>query len=117
MSIAAAKPIVGSLSELQEQIPRFGSVEVDSAAREVRKHGTVVPLTFKEFELLVTLTASPRRVFKRGELMDRVWGYRAALETGTLSVHMRRLRMKLEDDPAEPRHLQTVWGIGYRFVP
>jgi DNA-binding winged helix-turn-helix (wHTH) protein/quinol monooxygenase YgiN len=98
-------------------VRRFGSVEVDPDAREVRKGGEPVRLTFKEFELLLTLMSSPRRVFTRDELMDRVWGYRAALETGTLSVHMRRLRKKLEDDPTQPRYLQTVWGLGYRFVP
>jgi heme-degrading monooxygenase HmoA len=96
---------------------RFGVVELDPAAREVRKAGRPVKLTLKEFELLLALVSSPRRVFSRDELMDRVWGYRAALETGTLSVHMRRLRMKLEDEPARPRYLETVWGIGYRFVP
>jgi DNA-binding response OmpR family regulator len=96
---------------------RFGSIEIDPDAREVRKQGRPVRLTLKEYELLLALVSSPRRVFARDELMDRVWGYRAALETGTLSVHMRRLRSKLEDDPAEPRYLQTVWGIGYRFVP
>ena len=95
----------------------FGSVEVDPEAREVRKGGEPVRLTFKEFDLLQTLMSNPRRVLTRDELMDRVWGYRAALETGTLSVHMRRLRKKLEDDPAKPRYLQTVWGLGYRFVP
>ena len=96
---------------------RFGSVEIDQDAREVWKRGEPVRLTLKEYELLLALVSSPRRVFARDELMDRVWGYRAALETGTLSVHMSRLRSKLEDDPAEPRYLQTVWGIGYRFVP
>jgi DNA-binding winged helix-turn-helix (wHTH) protein/quinol monooxygenase YgiN len=95
----------------------FGSVEVHPETREVWKDNEPVRLTFKEYELLLALVSSPRRVFSRDELMDRVWGYRAALETGTLSVHMRRLRAKLEDDPAVPRHLQTVWGIGYRFVP
>lgn len=97
-------------------VRRFGAVEVDSAAREVRKGGAPVRLTLKEYELLSTLMSQPGRVFRREELMDRVWGYRAALETGTLSVHMRRLRAKLEEDPADPRHLQTVWGVGYRFV-
>lgn len=96
---------------------RFGSVEVDEQAREVRKNGRVVPLTRKEFDLLLTLVSVPRRVFTREDLMDRIWGYRAAFETGTLSVHMSRLRTKLEDEPGEPRHLQTVWGTGYRFVP
>jgi len=95
----------------------FGSLEIDPEAREARKHGEPVRPTLKEYELLLTLASGPRRVFARDELMDRVWGYRAALETGTLSVHMCRLRAKLEDDPAAPRHLQTVWGIGYRFVP
>jgi DNA-binding response OmpR family regulator len=98
-------------------IGRFGTVEVDVPAREVRKDGTPVPLTLKELDLLLTLMSQPRRVFTREELMDRVWGYRAALETGTLSVHMRRLRKKLEADPASPRHFETVWGVGYRFVP
>ena len=102
---------------LQLPVYRFGSVEVEPWAREVRKDGVAVGLTRKEFELLLTFLSHPRRAFTRGELMDRVWGYRAALETGTLSVHMRRLRMKLEDDPAVPRHLETVWGIGYRYVP
>jgi DNA-binding response OmpR family regulator len=96
---------------------RFGSVEIDRETREVRRDGERVGLTLKEYELLLTLASSPRRVFTRDELMDRVWGYRAALETGTLSVHVRRLRAKLEPDPAVPRHLQTVWGVGYRFVP
>jgi heme-degrading monooxygenase HmoA len=96
---------------------RFGSVEVDPVSREVRKSGRPIRLTLKEFELLLALVSNPRRVFTRDELMDRVWGYRAALETGTLSVHMRRLRLKLEDDPAQPSHLETVWGIGYRFLP
>jgi DNA-binding response OmpR family regulator len=96
---------------------RFGAVEVDVDAREVRKHGRPVRLTLKEYDLLLVLTSSPRRAFSRDELLDRVWGYRAALETGTLSVHMHRLRAKLEDDRAHPRYLQTVWRIGYRFVP
>jgi DNA-binding winged helix-turn-helix (wHTH) protein len=113
-----AQALRESLSQVETTpVHRFGSVEVDPAAREVRRAGQPVHVTLKEFELLQTLVSSPNRVFAREELMDRVWGYRAALETGTLSVHMRRLRMKLEDDPAEPRHLETVWGVGYRFVP
>lgn len=100
-----------------EERYRFGSVELDASAREVRKDGALLKLTLKEFDLLHTLISQPRRVFTRGELMDRVWGYRAALETGTLTVHVRRLREKLEDDASRPRFLETVWGVGYRFVP
>jgi DNA-binding response OmpR family regulator len=95
----------------------FGDVTVDVRAREVRRNDLPVKLTLKEFDLLHTLLAHPRRVFARDELMDRVWGYNAALETGTLTVHVRRLREKLEDDPSQPRYLETVWGIGYRFTP
>jgi DNA-binding response OmpR family regulator len=95
---------------------RFGSIELNVTTREVRKDGTPLKLTLKEFDLLHTFLANPRRVFTREELMDRVWGYRAALETGTLTVHIRRLREKLEEDPSEPQFLQTVWGVGYRFA-
>jgi DNA-binding response OmpR family regulator len=120
-SSAEALPAARQLGESEAvrgaSTRRFGPVEVDQEAREVRKGGEPVRLTLKEFELLLTLMSHPRRVFSRDELMDRVWGYRAALETGTLSVHMRRLRKKIEDDPADPRHLQTVWGLGYRFDP
>jgi DNA-binding response OmpR family regulator len=95
----------------------FGEVAIDASAREVRRRGEPVRLTLKEFDLLLTLVSHPRRVFAREELMDGVWGYQAVVETGTLTVHMRRLREKLEDDPSRPTHLQTVWGIGYRFTP
>jgi DNA-binding response OmpR family regulator len=98
------------------ELYRFGSIELNVMTREVRKDGTSLKLTLKEFDLLHTFLANPRRVFTRVELMDRVWGYRAALETGTLTVHIRRLREKLEEDPSEPQFLQTVWGVGYRFA-
>jgi DNA-binding response OmpR family regulator len=95
---------------------RHGTIVMDLTTREVRKDGRLLRLTLKEFDLLETFLAHPRRVFSREELMDRVWGYRAALETGTLTVHIRRLREKLEEDPSKPEHLQTVWGVGYRFT-
>lgn len=98
------------------EIYRFGSIEMNLTTREVQKDGVPLKLTLKEFDLLQTFLANPKRVFKRDELMDRVWGYRSVLETGTLTVHIRRLREKLEDDPSKPRFLQTVWGVGYRFV-
>ena len=100
-----------------QEVLEIGDVRLDAGRHEVFVRGDPVPLPLKEFELLLTLMSHPRRVFSRDELMDRVWGYRAALETGTLSVHMRRLRKKLEDDPGDPRYLQTVWGLGYRFDP
>jgi DNA-binding response OmpR family regulator len=96
---------------------RFGDVELDADAREVRKAGVPLRLTLKEFDLLWFLASRPRRVFSREQLMESVWGYSSALDTGTVTVHMRRLREKVEDDPSRPRHLETVWGAGYRFSP
>jgi DNA-binding response OmpR family regulator len=93
----------------------FGDVELDASAREVRKAGRALKLTLKEFDLLWFLASHPRRVFSRDQLMDRVWGYATALDTGTVTVHVRRLREKIEDDPSRPRHLETVWGVGYRL--
>jgi len=71
----------------------------------------------KEFDLLWFLVSHPRRVFSRDQLMDRVWGYKSALDTGTVTVHVRRLREKIEEDPSRPRFLETIWGVGYRFKP
>ena len=95
----------------------FGRVTLDEASREVRKSGELVSLTAREFDLLRFLASHPRQVFSRDQLMDRVWGYETAIDTGTVTVHVRRLREKLEDDPAKPAHLQTVWGVGYRLDP
>jgi DNA-binding response OmpR family regulator len=95
----------------------FGELELDPGAREVKKAGRPLQLTTKEFDLLYFLAANPRHVFSRDQLMARVWGYSAALDTGTVTVHIRRLREKIEDDASRPRHLQTVWGVGYRFSP
>ncbi len=94
----------------------FGDVELERATREVRKAGVELRLTAKEFDLLWFLASHPRRVFSRDQLMASVWGYTAAFDTGTVTVHVRRLREKVEDDPSEPRYLETVWGIGYRLA-
>ncbi len=95
----------------------FDGLELDAETREVRKRGELVGLTAREFDLLWFLAEHPRQVFSRDLLMDRVWGYAAALDTGTVTVHVRRLREKIEDEPSRPRFLETVWGVGYRFVP
>jgi DNA-binding response OmpR family regulator len=94
----------------------FGDIELERVTREARKRGLEVRLTAKEFDLLWFLASHPRRVFSRDQLMASVWGYTAALDTGTVTVHVRRLREKVEDDPSEPRYLETVWGIGYRLA-
>jgi DNA-binding response OmpR family regulator len=94
----------------------FDGLEIDAATHEVRRNGTLLQLTAKEFDLLWFLASHQRRVFSRDQLMDRVWGYEAALDTGTVTVHVRRLREKIEDEPSRPRFLETVWGVGYRFA-
>ncbi|MGH3012207.1 MAG: response regulator [Gaiellaceae bacterium] len=100
-----------------ESLTFDGGLEVSARTREVTKAGELLRLTAKEFDLLWFLANHPRQVFSRDQLMDRVWGYEAALDTGTVTVHVRRLREKIEDDASRPRFLQTVWGVGYRFVP
>ena len=95
----------------------FSDVVLDATAREVRKAGELLKLTLKEFDLLLFFASNPRQVFSRNQLMERVWGYESALDTGTVTVHIRRLRKKIEHDASRPRHLETVFGAGYRFTP
>jgi DNA-binding response OmpR family regulator len=95
----------------------FDGLTIDGKARETTLDGKVVRLTGKEFDLLYFLASNPREVFSRTQLMDRVWGYEAAFDTGTVTVHIRRLRSKIERDPSLPERLETLWGVGYRFVP
>ncbi len=93
-----------------------GDLRVDVAAREARRDGVPLTLTAREFELLAYLMRHPNRAFRREELLEAVWGYTFG-DTSTVTVHVRRLREKVEVDPGEPRHLVTVWGVGYRFEP
>ena len=101
---------------LREARLSLGDLEIDAGTREVTKGGTPLQLTALEFDLLWFLASNRRRVFSRSQLMDRVWGYESALDTGTVTVHVRRLREKIEDEPSRPKLLQTVWGVGYRFA-
>jgi DNA-binding response OmpR family regulator len=93
-----------------------GDLVVDVAAHEVRRAGRRLTLTAREFELLVFLATRPRRTLRREELLEHVWGYTYG-DSATVTVHVRRLREKIEADPGEPRHLVTVWGVGYRWDP
>ena len=95
----------------------FDGVTIDNASRLVTKDGTPVTLTAREFDLLWFLVSNPRRVFSRSQIMERVWGHSPALDSGTVTVHVRRLREKLEADPAHPARILTIWGVGYRFDP
>jgi two-component system, OmpR family, response regulator ResD len=95
----------------------FGELEIDPGARRVTVGGEEVQLTLREFDLLLHFMRHPGQAFSRDQLMDTVWQYNFYSDTSTVTVHMRRLRAKIEPDPSEPRWLQTVWGVGYRFQP
>ena len=92
-----------------------GPLVIDVTKHEVLRDGEALQLTAREFELLWFLASNPNCVFSRDQLMHRVWGYSSALDTGTVTVHMRRLREKVERDPSHPELLETVWGVGYRL--
>jgi two-component system, OmpR family, response regulator ResD len=94
---------------------RFDALEVDPAARQARLDGEPVALTAREFELLLFLAQHAGQAFTREQLMDHVWQYAFYTDTSTVTVHIRRLRTKLERDPEAPRWIETVWGVGYRF--
>ncbi|HEX9936491.1 MAG TPA: response regulator transcription factor [Longimicrobium sp.] len=103
--MAAAPPVVS-----------IGEIEVSPAARIVRRRGEEVPLTPKEFDLLMALVRRKGTVAGRLELLAEVWGHRAAVMTRTVDMHVAQLRRKLEEDPSDPRHIVTVWKAGYRIA-
>jgi DNA-binding response OmpR family regulator len=94
-----------------------GPLRVEPATRRVFLDGEEIVLTMREFDLLAFFAANPGRVFSRDQLMEAVWGETWFDDTSTVTVHVRRLRAKLGDDPAESRFIETVWGVGYRFRP
>jgi two-component system response regulator ResD len=100
----------------EDELIRLDGLEIDRPSREVRVAGKPVTLTPREFELLAFLASHPRRVFSRLELLDELWDVAFDGDPATVTVHIRRLREKIEDDPSHPRRLVTVWGAGYRFV-
>jgi DNA-binding response OmpR family regulator len=95
----------------------FDGLAIDVSAREVMVRGQEVELPAREFDLLVFLASSPRQVFSRTQIMAQVWSIDDGLGTATVTEHVRRLRTRIEIDPAHPRWIQTVWSVGYRFTP
>jgi DNA-binding response OmpR family regulator len=104
-------------SEGAGPVLRFDGLEIEPRTREVRARGRAVALTPKEFELLHFLASNPRDVFSRYQLLDELWDVAFDGDPSTVTVHIRRLREKIERDPSKPRRLVTVWGVGYRFEP
>ena len=107
---------VDNSPQLEEPIV-FDDLELDPVARRVTVRGDEAQLTVREYDLLLHFVRHPGQVFSRDQLMDTVWQYSFYTDTSTVTVHVRRLRAKIEADPSSPRWLQTVWGVGYRFQP
>jgi DNA-binding response OmpR family regulator len=103
--------------ESKDEALLFDHLKIDPVTRLVAVDGEERILTAREFDLLWLVARSPRRVFTRDELLEKVWGLADYIDPGTVTVHIRRLREKIEPDPGHPRHLITVWGVGYRFEP
>jgi two-component system, OmpR family, response regulator ResD len=102
--------------ELEEAIA-FEDLVIDPVARRVTVRGEEAQLTVREYDLLLHFVRHPGQVFSRDQLMEAVWQYSFYTDTSTVTVHVRRLREKVEEEPSNPRWLQTVWGVGYRFQP
>lgn len=96
---------------------RFDGLRISGRTRVVEQERGVISLTAREFDLLFFLARHAGQVFSREQLLDNVWDYEFPGDASTVTVHMRRLRSKLETDPSRPRHLKTVWGVGYKFEP
>ncbi len=104
----------GSTQEDEKPITA-GSLSIDPRTREVRLANTAIVLTAKEFDLLYFLARHPRQVFSRSQLLNEIWGYEFYGDESTVTVHIRRLREKIEVNPSQPFIIQTVWGVGYKF--
>lgn len=99
----------------QDSVLILGNIRIDSQKRLVFKDENEITLTVKEFDLLWFLMRHPRQVFTRDQLLENVWGLAEYIDPGTVTVHIRRLREKIEQDSSKPVHLMTVWGVGYKF--
>jgi DNA-binding response OmpR family regulator len=106
-AIAAPDPGAGELT--------FGDITVSPEKRGAKRGETSIDLTAKEFDLIELLMKNPERVYSRDSLLNIIWGYEYQGDTRTVDVHIRRLREKLEQNPAEPEHIMTKWGVGYYF--
>ncbi|MCA9970407.1 MAG: response regulator transcription factor [Anaerolineales bacterium] len=107
----------GQKAAAAERPLHFGGLVINPLTREVTVNGRGVELTATEFNLLWFMANHPRQVFKRDQLLENVWGFSEYVDPSTVTVHIRRLREKIETDPGEPAWLLTVWGVGYRFEP
>jgi DNA-binding response OmpR family regulator len=95
----------------------FGDLVINALSRTVTVSGQDIPLTAKEFDMLYLLAQHPKQVYTREQLLERIWGGAEYIDPGTVTVHIRRVREKIENDSSNPTRLVTVWGVGYKFEP
>ena len=100
-----------------ESILKFNDLSIDPQTRLVFLNSQEIVLTAKEFDMLLHMAKHPRQVFSRNQLLERIWGLSDFIDPSTVTVHVRRLREKIEINPSDPRHIITVWGVGYKFEP
>ena len=112
--ISRYERLIGSKSENKDVIEIKGLV-IDKSSRRVYINGKEVILTTKEFDLLVFLASNPNRVYKKEELFEKLWGLDSQGDISTVTVHIRKIREKIEKDPSNPQYIETIWGVGYRF--
>ena len=107
----------GQFAPESERPLEFGGLVIDAPSRTVNVAGNEVQLTAKEFDMLYLLARHPKQVYTREQLLERIWGGAEYIDPGTVTVHIRRVREKIESDPSNPTRLITVWGVGYKFEP
>jgi DNA-binding response OmpR family regulator len=118
--VSRVRAVLRRMQTTRESVQKplsFGDLKIDPQVRLVTLAGKEIVLTNREYDLLLLLAANPRRVFSRAQLLERVWGGAEYIDPGTVTVHLRRLREKIEKDASQPAHLVTVWGVGYKFEP
>jgi DNA-binding response OmpR family regulator len=115
--VARVRAVLRRASPPQPETLEFGDFVIEGSGRRVTRGGDPVTLTPREFDLLYLMASQPGRVFSRVQLLEELWDFAFDGDPSTITVHMRRLREKIESDPSRPRHLSTVWGAGYRFDP
>jgi two-component system response regulator ResD len=107
-----------SSNQVEAEVPlTYNNLKIEPQTRLVTVNNQEIPLTVKEFDMLYWMARHPRQVFTRDQLLESVWGHSEYIDPSTVTVHIRRLREKIEADPSNPTHLLTVWGIGYKFEP
>ncbi|RAW15139.1 MULTISPECIES: response regulator transcription factor [Paenibacillus] len=108
--------LLGKSKPAEQDEIHIRGLHIDKGARRVFANGEEVAITTKEFDLLVFLASHPNRVFSKADLFERIWGMDSSGDIATVTVHIRKLRGKLEADPKNPEYIETVWGAGYRFT-